>query len=124
MWIVLAIALLATAARGGLVKFKTGVVLDLQPDMARALPLIEQAHVDAGISRGAFITSGTDGVHRDDSKHYLGLAVDLRTRDLTSGEVTRLTTALRRRLNGNGLLNRPYQVIVEGTHIHVEYDPN
>lgn len=124
MWLVLMIALLATAARGGLVKFKTGVVLDLQPEMSRALPLIEQAHVDAGITRGAFITSGVDGTHREDSKHYLGLAVDLRTRDLASGEVTRLTSALRRRLNGSSVANRPYQVIVEGTHIHVEFDPN
>jgi hypothetical protein len=117
------VALLALV-RGSFVKFKTGVTLDLQPEMARALPAIEQAHVDASIDRGAFITSGTDGQHGEGSLHPEGYAVDLRNRDLTTLQNGKLVAALRKRLNGGATINRPYQVVVESTHIHVEYDPN
>lgn len=124
-WMPLTLAFLFVATRGlgALVKFKPGVVLDLKPEMARALPGIEMAHADAYIARGAIITSGVDGEHRDNSLHYVGLAVDLRTRDLTPTEISRLVLALRNRLNGSKGNNRPYQVVVEPTHIHLEYDP-
>lgn len=123
-WIPLTLAFLFIArTAGGTVKFKAGVRLDLKPEMARALPWIEAAHADAYLTRGAIITSGTDGVHRDDSKHYEGLAVDLRTRDLTPVEIARLVPALRKRLNGSANADRPYNVVVETTHIHVEFDP-
>lgn len=124
-WLPLTLAFLFAVTRtaGALVKFKPGVRLDLQPEMARALPWIEQAHTDAYLSRGAIITSAVDGEHRDDSKHYVGLAVDLRTRDLTAAEISRLVAALRKRLNGSAAADRPYNVVVEPDHIHVEYDP-
>lgn len=124
-WLPLTLAFLFVATRslGALVKFKPGVVLNLQPDMARALPAIEQAHADAGIIRGAIITSGTDGEHMEGSLHYVGLAVDLRTRDLTPVEVAKLAVALRKRLNGGATVDTPYNVVVETQHIHVEYDP-
>jgi len=123
MWLAITLLALAALAAGGAVKFKTGVVLELQPAMSRALPFIEAAHADAGILRGAIITSAVDGVHSDDSLHYVGLAVDLRTRDLTNVEVAKLAAALRKRLNGSAQANRPYQVLVEIDHIHVEFDP-
>lgn len=124
-WVPVALLLtfLLSRSAGGAVKFKTGVTLDLRPEMARALPLIEQAHTDVGITRGALITSGTDGEHSAESLHYVGLAVDLRTRDLTAVQVAKLVAALRKRLNGSATANRPYQVVVEATHIHVEYQP-
>lgn len=124
-WVPVALLLtfLVSRSAGGAVKFKTGVSLNLRPEMARALPLIEQAHVDVGITRGALITSGTDGDHSAESLHYVGLAVDLRTRDLTAVQLAKLVVALRKRLNGNATVNRPYQIVVEPTHIHIEYDP-
>jgi hypothetical protein len=124
-WLPLTLAFLfvATRALGAAVKFKVGVNLSLRPEMARALPLIELAHGDAYLPRGAFITSGDDGDHMDGSKHYEGLAVDLRTRDLTQPEIGRLVAALRKRLNGSAAVDRPYNVVVESDHLHVEYDP-
>lgn len=63
-------------------------------------------------------TSGTDGTHMSGSKHYSGEAIDLRTwymtKDVQEDMVFELQTAL-----GND-----YDVVLEPTHIHVEYDPD
>ena len=109
--------------------FKDGVDLDLSRAMVTALPLIEKAHKDAGIKRGAFITSAKDGKHMKGSKHHWepdndkpSDAVDLRTKDLTKQETEELSEALATRLNGPKQ-RKPYDVVVEVDHIHVEYDP-
>lgn len=63
------------------------------------------------------VTSGTDGEHRAGSLHYYGFAVDLRTRYFTNKErqiaFNRLASTLH---------NKPYIVVLEETHIHVQYD--
>lgn len=108
-------------------QFKDGVTLDLRPEMARALPGIDAAY-HATVQREAVITSGTDGQHMHGSLHYAQLAVDTRSRDLTYEQVEKLATALRVQLNGSPLNgsapNRPYQVIIEKDHLHIEYQPN
>ena len=63
------------------------------------------------------VTSGLDGVHSQGSKHYLGRAIDLRTRYFGKDEVDVVVEDLRAALP-NG-----YDVVVHPTHIHVEYDP-
>lgn len=103
--------------------FKNGVLLKLQPEMAQALPLIDYAHDDIGLDRGAVVTSANDGRHMDGSLHYEGQAVDLRTRELNQLMIGKLAAALRKRLNGAEDLNRPYQVVVEHDHLHIEWDP-
>lgn len=132
-WLLLGVLVfLATrVARAAVVKYKPGVDLSLRPEMTRAFPGIEQAHEDVGITRGAVVTSGKDGVHGADSLHALGLAVDLRTTDLPTSLWKPLADAVRYRLNGSAANNRPYQVIIEPNtsapnatpHIHVEYQP-
>lgn len=104
--------------------FKPEVNLALQSDMAKALPLIDLAHQDMDLERGAVITSANDGTHMQGSLHYTGLAVDLRTRDLAPATIALLAAKLRARLNGNENTNLPYQVVLETTHVHVEYDPH
>lgn len=80
------------------------------------LPIIDAIHrVVAG--RDAIITAGTDGKHMVGSLHYRGRAVDLRTHDLTPAKRTELRDALARGLG------RGWDVVIEPTHIHVEYDP-
>lgn len=62
------------------------------------------------------ITSLLDGRHSRNSLHYSGAAVDLRTRDL----------AVPGAMVGADLkdaLGADYDVVVEATHIHVEYQP-
>lgn len=125
-WIALGVVVLLVAAArraGAVVRFKDGVLLALAPDMAKALPAIERAHQAAGVLRGAVVTSGTDGTHSANSLHYVGLAVDLRSNDLVPAQRELLVAMLRRELNGNAAANRPYQVVVEPTHLHVEYQP-
>lgn len=65
------------------------------------------------------ITSGTDGVHKPQSRHYNGEALDFRVRNLKHGVAGQVITSLTRRLGQH------YQVIYEThpPHIHVEYDP-
>jgi uncharacterized protein RhaS with RHS repeats len=65
----------------------------------------------------AVVTYTTNGTHSPNSLHYGGNAVDLRTRDLTSQQRQQATDQLR------GALGRDYDVINEGNHIHIEYDP-
>lgn len=61
------------------------------------------------------ITAGTDGTHSENSLHYEGRALDLRTWDVS--DVTAVAAELRRKLGKN------YDVVIEKTHLHVEYDP-
>lgn len=116
-------------------QFKDTVILDISRNMAKALPAIEQAHLDAGITRGAVITAAKDGKHMKGSLHHAGLgdkepsdALDLRTKDLNLEQGSLLAERLRVRLNGDRKAQLPFQVVVEvheGTpHIHVEYDPS
>jgi len=110
-------------------QFKDKVNLDLSRAMVTALPNIERAHQRAGIKRGAFITSAKDGKHMKGSKHNWEIgndkpsdALDLRTKDLTKLETEKLSEELTANLNGPKQ-RKPYDVVVEIDHIHIEYDP-
>jgi len=72
------------------------------------------------IGRGAIITSGVDGTHRDGSKHYTGNAVDLRTNDLAVSTINVYARELDEALNGRG---HRFDVLIASNHIHIEYDP-
>jgi hypothetical protein len=65
------------------------------------------------------ITSGTDGHHMIGSKHYIGHAVDIRSRTLARAQKEVILHELKKRL-GDG-----YDVVDEFNppHIHIEYDP-
>lgn len=97
-------------------QFKDGVDLALAPKMARALPAIDRAF-EATVGHECTITSAHDGVHSAHSLHYAGLAVDVRTRDLTKEQIETLAKALRE------TLGKDFDVVVETDHIHIEYDP-
>lgn len=97
--------------------FKTNVPKDtLRIEMYRLLPVID--YINQSVTgRGAIVTSTTDGQHINGSLHYQGLAVDIRTRDLSSSTKDALGLQLRIALN---LL---CDVVVENDHIHIEYQP-
>lgn len=63
------------------------------------------------------VTSSFDGRHMKNSKHYSGLALDLRTNALNTGELTKWADGMRK------VLGDDYDVVVESNHLHVEYDP-
>lgn len=66
-----------------------------------------------------WITSASDGEHMTGSKHYTGEAYDFRTRNVVGGQIecARWVTRLREELGSN------YDVVLESTHLHAEYDP-
>jgi hypothetical protein len=64
------------------------------------------------------ITSLTEGEHSEHSLHYKGLAFDMRTRDFTVEQLESVFNHVKQKLNPIG-----YDVVKEGDHIHVEYDP-
>jgi len=63
------------------------------------------------------MTEGTGGTHGKASLHYVGLAIDLRTRDLTP------TQQLEARDKLAIALGAQYDVILESDHIHIEFQP-
>ena len=68
--------------------------------------------------RGAelVITSGSDGKHGQNSLHYKGLALDFRIWNLGGAESDVLPEL-------KAALGPEYDVVLEGDHFHVEYDP-
>jgi uncharacterized protein YcbK (DUF882 family) len=63
------------------------------------------------------ITSGTDGKHSPKSLHYKGLALDFRTRNVPQTQLPKIEREIKQALGND------YDVVFEGDHFHVEYDP-
>ena len=97
--------------------YKSGVPETLQVEMLRIMPVIDYITSEL-CGRTAIITSTTDGRHMSGSKHYKGLAVDLRTRDLPLDVQKRYYFAL------NYALSKLCDVVFESDHIHIEYSPS
>lgn len=69
------------------------------------------------IGKDCVVTSICDGQHSKNSLHYFGNAVDLRTRHLSDDEKIIVRDNFKSRLGAD------YDVVLESTHLHVEYDP-
>jgi len=65
----------------------------------------------------AVITSMVDGTHGRGSLHYVGHAVDLRTRTIPAGKRAGVIEEIRSRLGDQ------YDVIPEVDHLHIEWQP-
>lgn len=87
----------------------------LRLEMRPALIVCERIMKAHGVE--LVITSGLDGEHSAGSWHYYGLAIDIRTRQLSGPtEVEQVANEIR------AALGAPFEVLSEGDHIHVEYD--
>ncbi len=87
----------------------------LQPEISLAIEEAREVYREFGAD--LIITSMLDGQHMEGSLHYRGRAVDFRTRHLAQPD--RALAANRLRL----ALGPEYDVVLEDTHIHVEFDP-
>lgn len=94
---------------------KPGAILGSEPAMEHARRIIAQIWARHGFR--LTVTSGLDGSHSAQSKHYLGLAEDYRTRDVPRIVVAQMAAEIRADLGSD------YDVVVESDHLHVEYDP-
>jgi len=92
---------------------KAGVDISrLKPEIRRKLPGI--AGIIWCVDREEMvITSTYEGDHSDGSLHYADLAVDIR-KTIGCGIIGRKIRAY---------LGKDYDVVLEATHIHIEYDP-
>ncbi len=104
-------------------RLKKGVTVDgVQPESVIGMMVAEQVFRDEGLH--FTVTSITDGEHKVGSLHYAGLAFDCRTwadptgKQLGDERKEYLAQLLRRALGGE------FDVVVESTHIHVEFDPD
>ena len=64
--------------------------------------------------RDATVTYTTNDGHLQNSRHYIGEAIDLRTWGMTPQQVRQYRNSLQRNLGPD------YRVIEEGNHIHVQ----
>jgi len=97
---------------------------DIHPAIANNYELI---HLVASTAMGIplTITSGRDGQHGSISLHYVGKAIDIRTRygqekgfkQVDPAKVTLFCEELRRQLG------KDFDVVPESDHVHLEYDP-
>lgn len=100
------------------IEAKPGVPLDrIDPILAWAILQVAAAY-DANHRETCTITSTTDGKHKENSLHYSGRAADFRTWNIDKPNRPALKAKIETML-GNG-----FQVILEPTHLHIEYDPD
>ena len=99
--------------------FKKDVLIKrVHPKMVYAWGVVAQLSDEWDID--TVVTSVSDGVHMRGSKHYLDpcQASDFRTWYLPSEpEKRKFTKELQKRLGED------FDVVLESTHLHVEYDP-
>ena len=98
-----------------MVSLKRGVTLyGLQPQIVLAVAIAEGIWKEDS-EQTLVITSVSDGQHSPRSLHYAGAAVDLRRRDVS------LAPEKAQRLSAR--LGPDFDVILEATHFHIEYQP-
>ena len=95
-------------------KIKEGVsIAGIRPEVLIGVMVADPILSEYG--QETVITSCMDGKHKRASAHYTGRAVDLRIWDLITPKVCvqKISTAL----------GEDFDVILEGNHIHLEFDP-
>lgn len=102
-------------------RFKQGVKWDFIkcPSLEYINPILKAAErLWSEEGQECVVTSFMDGVHSEQSLHYEGKAVDLRTRYFPENVAEDLVWKLQ------CALGEDYDVVWHSTHIHAEYDPN
>jgi len=96
---------------------KPGVDLrPLVPQMAIAYTIACRIYREQA-NQVCVISSGAEGEHMVNSLHPLGKALDFRIRTLTGVQQQAILLSLRHALGAQ------FDVVLEPTHLHVEFDP-
>lgn len=99
-------------------RLKEGVLIKgIKAETVLGIMLVDSIYRDTIGKNNLVITSISDGQHMKNSKHYSGFAFDIRTIDLTEDKKQHLFRELK------FFLNYEFDVVLEKTHIHIEYDP-
>ena len=91
---------------------KGAKVNGLRPEMVLAYVIC--APIMAKYGQDMVLTEGTGGKHSKTSRHYIGMAMDLRTWTLTDRDAC--TAELREALSDE------YVVVLHDTHIHIQFN--
>ena len=102
-----------------IIRIKSGVAF--HPNMFQSPAMMHMINVVAGCAPENYnptITSGCDGIeiHREDSKHFKGWALDWRIRDLSRKQAEAWAYRI------TGRLGFCYFVLLEKSHIHIQYN--
>ena len=97
-----------------MLQFKEGVQLTVTKAINEILYGVELVY--RGFQVSCVVTSGTDGVHGKESKHYTAEALDFRIRDLKPDQRNTLVQSCKQ------VLGKGFDVVLEQTHLHVEKD--
>ena len=96
-------------------KLKEGVLIGgIKPEIVLAAIVIEPLFEKYGVEMVA--TSCMDGKHSRNSKHYLGYAIDLRSRDLSSKDQQLLLIDIR------AALTAEFYIDLEKDHYHLQFN--
>lgn len=87
----------------------------LKPVMLNALIVMAVIFSKHGVDM--VVTEGTGGVHKVNSLHYRGYAVDLRSHQLVLVQQALVLAEIKEQLGPD------FDCILEGDHYHIEYDP-
>lgn len=98
-----------------MLQFKIGVQLTVTKEVNEILRGVEAVFRQFDVP--CVVTSGTDGVHGEQSKHYSGQALDFRIRDLKPEQRNALVKLCQQSLI------QGHDVVLESSHLHVEWDP-
>lgn len=94
---------------------KAARIAGIRPEIAFVQPLINEVLTNHG--KTFLITSGTEGKHGRGSLHFSGGAIDIGVREWLPSEIKNVANELR------ASLSVEFDVVVEGNHIHVEFQP-
>ncbi len=98
---------------------KAGVkTAGIQPEIVWAAFVADQVYTELGYD--CIVTSVVDGKHGRGSLHYVGFALDLRTRHFLEKDKDMDEIAARMIRDR---LGKQYDVVAELDHIHVEFQP-
>ena len=99
-----------------MVRFNDGVDLNgIKPEMVSGFVVVASVYTTLGYD--CIPTSINDGVHGFGSLHYIGMAMDFRIRHVREDDRVALKNMIAE------ALGEQFDVVLETTHIHVEYQP-
>lgn len=101
-----------------MILFKSNVSVDnLTQELYEGLLVVEEVYEQYGYY--CMVTSSDDGQHGPGTLHGSGKAADIRTRHLPEDVKKLIYLSIKRRLEPMG-----FDVVLESTHIHLEFDPD
>lgn len=99
-----------------MIRVKKGVDLSgLRPEILLAIVVADSVYARHG--EECVVTSVREGTHGRGSLHFVGLAVDFRTKRIDPDKVRSIAEEIGSRLGAQ------YDVVLKPNHIHVEFQP-